>query len=111
MYVVNLISATVGVWFCAKVFGDLVLAPIVGRGNVLAAGLKPPYCLFILMGIFVGYVSRFRWGGSYALWVWIPPAIYLAVGVVLWLQAGFHIGDSLTHFFGLHCYPICQDQY
>jgi len=63
------------------------------------------------MGIFLGYVSRFRWRGSHALWVWIPPAIYLAAGIVLWLQAGFHIGDSLRHFFGLDCYPLCQDQY
>jgi hypothetical protein len=111
MYIVNLISATLGVWFCAKVFGDLVLAPVVGKENVLAAGLKPPYPLHIAVGIVTGYVSRFRWKGSHALWVWVPPAIYLAAGIVVWLQAGFHIGDSLNHFFGLDCYPLCHDQY
>jgi hypothetical protein len=111
IYVLNMIAATLGAWFAAKIFGETLLAPIVGSKNLSAGLLEPPYPILIAFGILAGYVSRIRWKGSQALWVWIPPAVYLGAGIVLWLRAGFHVGDAFDHFFGLGCYPLCEDQY
>ncbi|MGH9500289.1 MAG: hypothetical protein ACRD3L_14200 [Terriglobales bacterium] len=107
----NLIAATLGTWFAAKLFGETLLAPMIGKEDFVAYGLKPPYPLFVAFGILTGYIARIRWKGPQALWVWIPTAVYFASGLLVWLHTGFHIGDALNHFFGLECYPLCQDQY
>jgi len=111
MYIVNLISATLGVWFSAKIIGEMVLSPIIGRQNLLAAGLKPPYPILLTFAILTGYVSQVRWKGRQALWVWVLPTIYLLLAIVMWLRSGFSLADTLRHFFGLDCYPLCHDQY
>lgn len=110
-YSVNLLASTLGVWFSAKILGEIFLAPVIGKQNLLLSMLKPPYPLLVVMGILVGYVSGIRWRSSHAFWVWIPPAAYLGMGIILWLHTGFHFYDALEHYFGLGCYPSCRDQY
>jgi hypothetical protein len=111
MFLLDLVSATLGVWFGAKALGDLVLVPIGGAGIVDWAILKPPYPLEIGIGILTGYISRIRWKGSQALWIWLPPTIYLAAGIILRVQLGFHLREAVVHFFRQDCYPLCDDQY
>jgi hypothetical protein len=111
IYVLNLIIATIGVSLSVGLFGD-ALVPIVGYENVLSVSLKPPFPFQICLGIAVGYVSQVRWKGNrQALWVWIIPAVYLFSGIVSWVGAGYRLGDSLAHFVGLNCWPLCRDQH
>jgi hypothetical protein len=111
IYILNLIAATLGAWFAAKILGEGLLTPIIGSSNLTAGMLEPPYPILIAFGILAGYVGRIHWKGPQAFWVWVVPSIYLVSGIVLWLHSGFRIGDAFDHFFGLRCYPLCQDQY
>lgn len=111
IYVLNMTAATLGAWFAAKILGETLLSPIIGSKNLSAGSLEPPYPILIAFGVLVGYIGRIRWKGPQALWVWIPPAVYLGAGIALWLNTGFHVRDAFEHFFGLGCYPLCQDQY
>jgi len=109
-YILNLFTATAGVWFSARILGEMTLVPLIGRKALLTLLFTPPYLMFIAVGVLTGYLSRFRWRGPQAEWVWVLPAIYLSIGILEWLKTGFSLTDSLTHFFGRECLSPCFDQ-
>lgn len=111
MYLLSLVIATLGVWYAAKVFADIIIAPIAGNPETIRILTQPYYGLQILFAFATGYVSRARWRGSYGSYVWVITAGYLLLGIIEYTHSGFLMKDALSHFFGPYCLPYCQDQY
>ena len=110
MYLLSILLATLGVWFSAGIFGDMIV-PIVGRGPVTRLQLTPYYPLEIVFALLLGYFSPSRMKGSYAYYVWVLPTLYLTWGVVASFQLGLGTSEIASRFFGATCWPHCEDQY
>jgi hypothetical protein len=108
-YCFSAVLATVGVMLTAAIIGDM-LAPMVGRPLVIELQMKPYYPLEIGAGLLTGYLSWFKWKGSYSLWVWVIPLVSLLLGLVEWTKSGVTVREAAGHFFSDSCWPLCDDQ-
>jgi hypothetical protein len=110
-YAFSLVLSTLGVWVSGGIFSATVLVPVLGHDKATEMILRPPYPLLMGLGLLIGYISRLRWKGLCTPWVWVLPAVYLLSGIISWLHVGYSLRDAFHHFFGLDCWPFCQDQY
>ena len=108
-YSFSVALATLGAMLTAAVLGDM-LSPIVGRAFVIELQMKPYYPLEIGAGFLTGYLSWFKWKGSYAVWVWVVPLAYLVSGILQWTKSGATFREAVGHFFSDSCWPLCEDQ-
>jgi hypothetical protein len=110
LYLLSITLATLGVWFSAGIFGDMVV-PIFGREDVNRMQSMPYYPLEIAFALLLGYLSRTQLKGSYAYYVWVPTMLYLIWGIVSYFQLGLGTSEVASRFFGANCWPHCEDQY
>jgi hypothetical protein len=63
------------------------------------------------VGLFVGYFSFTRFGGSYRYWSWVVPTVLVIAAVVDWQAANQSSWTAaLFHYFGRVPYPDNRDQ-
>jgi hypothetical protein len=106
IYLLNLLAATLGVLLTTGIFLNVVLKPVeplIGHSKLFSVAKGPYYPLPLLLALVAGYVRNVRFKGNHGFWVWVLPALYLAVKIMLWrnpsVLASNSWGATISHFF------------
>jgi hypothetical protein len=106
IYLLNLLAATLGVVVVTGFFLNIILKPLelfIGHATLFSIARAPYYALPLLIALAAGYASKHRWKSNHGYWVWILPALYLALNLILWkssnVLASNTWGTALNHFF------------
>ena len=78
------------------------IEPIVGRARLFSVARGPYYVFPLFLALVAGYVSHVRFKGNHRYWVWVLPALYLAINLILWKSSvlvGNNWQAALNHFF------------
>jgi hypothetical protein len=107
IYLLDLLAATLGVVLASGILLNLVLKPVeplIGHSRLFSVAKGPYYPLPILLALVAGYIGNVRFKGNHRLWVWVLPALYLTIRMLLWKKpsvldsSGW--AEAITHFFG-----------
>ena len=107
LYLLHLLTATLGVLLATGMLLNVVLKPIlqtrIDYDRFLTSVAKGPYYpLPIVLAALAGYFCNIRFKGSFRFWVWIVPTVYLASKIIFWTPSsvlGDHSwGTTLAHF-------------
>ncbi|HMK21256.1 MAG TPA: hypothetical protein VK466_02920 [Terriglobales bacterium] len=95
-----------GVLVATGVLLNVILKPVewlVGHSRLFSIAKGPYYLLPLVIALVAGYIGNLRFKGNHQLWVWVLPALYLAIRMILWKRPGVLDNNSweavLTHFF------------
>lgn len=113
IYLLNLLAATLGVFVATGFLLNVVLkpmAPLIGHSQLFSVARGPLYPLSLGIAVLTGYISYVRFKGNQRFWVWVLPAVYLAIKIILWKSPSVFgstsLGSAMTHFFpGKAPYP------
>ena len=106
IYLLNLLAATLGVVVATGFLLNVVLKPIqplIGHDRLFSFA-RAPYHLFpLVLALVAGYAGKLRFKGNHGYWVWILPALYLTLNLVMWKSSSVLVsntwGAALNHFF------------
>ena len=107
LYLLHLLTATLGVGLATAIVLNAILKPLLGRSishaQLVSIGMGPYYPLEVVLAGLAGYFGYSRFKGNQRFWVWILPAVYLAIELILWRPtsalAGYNWNATLAHFF------------
>ena len=104
-YVLNLLVATLGILVATGILLNVILKPVeplIGHSQLFSLAKGPYYPLPLVLAVVVGYLSYFRFKENHLFWVWVLPALYLAIKIMLWkpsVLGGGSWGAAIAHFF------------
>jgi len=106
LYLLDLLVSTLGVVVVTGFFLNVILKPmepIIGRARLFSVARGPYYVFPLILALVAGYVSNVRFKGNHRYWVWVLPALYLAINLILWKTSSVLVGNhwqaALNHFF------------
>ena len=105
LYLLDLLASTLGIVALTGFFLNVILKPIeplVGHAKLFAVARGPYYLFPIILALVAGYASNLRFKGNHRYWVWVLPALYLAINLTLWKGsnvAAHNWQTALHHFF------------
>ena len=106
LYLLNLLAATMGVVVVTGFFLNVILKPLeplIGHARLFSLARGPYYLFPLLLALVAGYVSNSRFQGNHLYWVWVLPAFYLALNLILWKNSSVLVGNTwqaaINHFF------------
>ena len=106
LYLLDLLTATLGVVIVTGFFLNVILKPIetiVGHVRLFSVARGPYYVFPLVLALVAGYVSNVRFKGNHRYWIWVLPALYLAINLILWKSSGVLVSNhwqaAINHFF------------
>lgn len=133
-FIVHLVISTGFVWFCSLKLSALVywIAVQVGSPFAMPRGLfqsKYLWLFQLVVGVASGWSSSRFFRERAALWVWVPPSVFLLFKIFAWRSSTGSVlqptswSSVWSHFFGSGCAfvsslqelsnfggPVCFDQ-
>ena len=112
VYTLNLLAATLGVFFATGLLLNVVLypfLPLINRAKLLSVAQGPYYVLPICLALITGYVSHTRFKGNHRFWVWVVPLLYFLFELARWKLSASVLGtweSAIAHF--IACSPDCH---
>ena len=106
LYLLDLLASTLGVVVVTGFFLNVILKPIepiIGRTRLFSVARGPYYVFPLILALLAGYIGNVRFKGNQRYWVWVLPALYLAINLILWKNSSVllsnHWQAALNHFF------------
>ena len=106
IYLLQLLAATLGVVVATGFVLNILLKPLeqwLGHSTLFSVARGPYYAFPIALALVAGFVSGLRLEGNHRYWVWLLPALYTAVSLILWKNSGVSVSNSwataINHFF------------